>query len=111
MPAYRTVWQEHATEVQLDGFDPDLSAIPITDKESYVKRFSVEERCREGKLPTRGVVIDESSGTSGESNDWVRGAAEREDGRKLLQLALHQRFGDQQLFVINAFHSARGRRG
>ena len=33
----------------------------------------------------------------------MRGAAEREDGRKLLQLALHQRFGDQQLFVINAF--------
>jgi phenylacetate-CoA ligase len=104
VPAYRTVWREHGwPEVQLDGLDPDLSVIPVTDKESYVKRFSVEERCREGKLPTRGVVIDESSGTSGEPNDWVRGAAEREDGRKLLHLALHQRFGDQQLFVINAF--------
>jgi phenylacetate-CoA ligase len=67
VPAYRTVWQEHGCpEVQLDGLDPDLSVIPVTDKESYVKRFSVEERCREGKLPTRGVVIDESSGTSGE---------------------------------------------
>ena len=104
VPAYRTIWQEHGCpEVQLDGLDPDLSAIPITDKESYVKRFSVEERCREGRLPARGVVIDESSGTSGEPNDWVRGAAERDDGRKLLHLALHQQFGDQQLFVINAF--------
>jgi phenylacetate-CoA ligase len=104
VPAYRTIWEEHGRpEVQLAGLDPDLSAIPITDKESYVKRFSIEERCRDGKLPTRGVVIDESSGTSGEPNDWVRGAAEREDGRKLLHLALHQQFGDRQLFVINAF--------
>lgn len=104
VPAYRTIWKEHGCpEVHLHGLDPDLSAIPITDKESYVKRFSVEERCREGKLPPRGVVIDESSGTSGEPNDWVRGAAERDDGRKLLHLAVHQQFGDRQLFVINAF--------
>src|SRR5439155_11309942 len=35
VPAYRAVWQEHGCpEVQLDGLDPDLSAIPITDKES-----------------------------------------------------------------------------
>jgi len=104
VPAYRTIWTEHGRpEVTLDGFDPDLSVLPVTDKESYVKRFSVEERCRRGTLPTRGVVIDESSGTSGEPNDWVRGAAEREDGRKLLHLALHRSFGDEQLFVINAF--------
>jgi phenylacetate-CoA ligase len=104
VPAYRTIWEEHGRpEVQLEGLDPNLTAIPITDKESYVKRFSIEERCRDGKLPTRGVVIDESSGTSGEPNDWVRGAAERDDGRKLLHLALHQQFGDRQLFVINAF--------
>ena len=78
VPAYRTIWEEHGRpEVQLDGLDPDLSAIPITDKESYVKRFSVEERCRDGRFPARGVVIDESSGTSGEPNDWVRGGAER----------------------------------
>jgi len=104
VPAYRTIWEEHGRpEVTLDGFDPVLSALPVTDKESYVKRFSVEERCRDGVLPARGVVIDESSGTSGEPNDWVRGAAERDDGRKLLHLALHRSFGDQQLFVINAF--------
>jgi phenylacetate-CoA ligase len=104
VPAYRTVWQEHGCpEVVVHGLNPDLSVIPITDKESYVKRFSVEQRCRDGKIPSRGVVIDESSGTSGEPNNWVRGTAERDDARKLLHLGVHRNFGDQQLFVINAF--------
>jgi phenylacetate-CoA ligase len=104
VPAYRTLWRERGSpRVELRGLNPDLSVIPVTDKESYVKRFSVEERCRGGSLPSRGVVIDESSGTSGEPSNWVRGAAERADGRKLLHLGMHQLFGDEQLFVINAF--------
>jgi phenylacetate-CoA ligase len=104
VPAYRTIWEEHGRpEVTLRGLDPDLTTIPVVDKESYVKRFSVEERCRGGRIPPRGVVIDESSGTSGEPNDWVRGAEERDDGRKLLHLGLRRNFGGEELFVINAF--------
>jgi len=104
VPAYRTIWAEHGRPaVAVNGLEPDFSALPVTDKESYVKRFSVEERCRDGRIPSRGVVIDESSGTSGEPNNWVRGAAERDDGRKLLHLGMHRNFGHQQLFVINAF--------
>jgi phenylacetate-CoA ligase len=53
--------------------------------------------------PLRGVVIDESSGTSGEASNWVRGSEERSDGRRLLQLGLHKTFGQDGLFVINAF--------
>ena len=89
--------------VALRGWDPDFSGLPVTDKANYVKRFSIEERCRDGRIPPRGVVIDESSGTSGEPNNWVRGAEEREDGRKLLHLGLRQVFGDAPLFVVNAF--------
>ena len=104
VPAYRTVWEEHGSpEVTLDGLDPDLSVLPVTDKESYVRRFTIEERCRDGRIPSRGVVVDESSGTSGDANDWVRGAEERNDARKLLHLGMQRNFGDRQLFVINAF--------
>jgi phenylacetate-CoA ligase len=104
VPAYQVICREQGfPEVVVDGLDPDLSVIPVTDKESYVKRFSVEERCKGGRLPSRGVVIDESSGTSGEPNNWVRGQAERDDGRKLLHMGMDQLFGDEQLFVINAF--------
>jgi acyl-CoA synthetase (AMP-forming)/AMP-acid ligase II len=48
-------------------------------------------------------VIDESSGTSGRPNNWVRGPEERADVRKLLQLDLRQVFGTEPLFVVNAF--------
>lgn len=104
VPAYRAFLEEHGGgDVVLHGFRPDFSAIPITDKENYVKRWTIEERCRGGRIPLRGVVIDESSGTSGEASNWVRGPEERSDGRRLLQLGLHKTFGHAGLFVINAF--------
>ena len=68
VPAYRRLLSEHGDpQVRVRGLVPDFSALPITDKESYVLRFSTEERCRHGHIPPRGVVIDESSGTSGTS--------------------------------------------
>jgi phenylacetate-CoA ligase len=77
--------------------------IPVTDKDNYVRRYSIEDRCRDGRVPPRGVVVDESSGTSGEPTNWVRGPEERADGRKLLQLGIHRTFGHAPLFVVNAF--------
>jgi phenylacetate-CoA ligase len=104
VPAYRRFLAEHGGPgVTLRGFRPDFSALPVTDKESYVRRFAIEERCRDGRLPMRGAVIDESSGTSGEPNNWIRGPEERADGRKLLHMGLRQAFGDEPLFALNAF--------
>ena len=54
-------------------------------------------------MPLRGAVLDESSGSSGTASNWVRGPEERADGRKLLHLGLRQAFGDEPLFLINAF--------
>lgn len=104
VPAYRAFLAEQGGgEVRLRGLRPDFSAIPVTDKQNYVRRFPIEERCRDGVIPRCGVVIDESSGTSGEPNNWVRGPEERADGRRLLQLGLHKTFGHDGLFLINAF--------
>jgi phenylacetate-CoA ligase len=104
VPAYQRLLSEHGNpQVRIRRLVPDFSAFPITDKASYVLRFSTEERCRHGRIPPRGVVIDESSGTSGRPNNWVRGPEERADVRKLLQLDLRQVFGTEPLFVVNAF--------
>jgi phenylacetate-CoA ligase len=46
-----------------------LSSLPVTTKENYVKKYSIVERCYDGKLPAAGVVIDESSGSSGVPNN------------------------------------------
>ena len=104
VPAYRRLLGEHGDpRVRVRRLVPDFSTLPITDKENYVRRFSTEERCRDGHLPHRGVVIDESSGTSGRPSNWVRGPDERADVRKLLQLDLRHVFGARPLFIVNAF--------
>lgn len=104
VPAYRKFLENYpSAQVRLKGLHPDLSLLPVTDKESYVKRYSIEERCLLGKLPDRGVVIDESSGTSGTPNNWIRGPKERAAVKLALQLAFHNHFGNKPIFLINAF--------
>ena len=104
VPAYRDFVAAHGTpKVRARGFDPDLTTIPVTDKDNYVRRYSVEERCVGGAIPPRGVVVDESSGTSGAPNNWVRGPEERTDVKQAMQLALHHQLGREPIFLINAF--------
>jgi phenylacetate-CoA ligase len=103
VPAYRDFVREHGGGVTVRRWRPDFSRVPVTTKENYVRRYPVEERCVGGCLPARGAVIDESSGTSGEPSNWVRGPEERDDARKLLHLGVHRLLGDAPYFVVNAF--------
>jgi phenylacetate-CoA ligase len=98
VPAYR----EFAGG-QPRAFATDFSALPEMDKHSYVKAFPLEAQCVGGEIPRTGVVVDESSGTSGKPNNWVRGADERRAVKKMLNVALHELLGREPLFIINAF--------
>jgi phenylacetate-CoA ligase len=100
-PAYRAFLEEHGAP-SLEGPD-DFARLPITTKENYVKRYSIEARCHGGRIPRTGVVIDESSGSSGVPNNWVRGADERASTRRLLRHAYRLRFGDRPLVFLNCF--------
>ena len=68
VPAYREFLREHGAE-NPQAFED----IPPMDKANYIKRWPLEMLCQGGKLPTRGAVIDESSGSSGTASNWVRG--------------------------------------
>jgi len=85
------------------AFAADFTAVPEMDKESYVKAFPLEAQCVGGEIPNTGVVVDESSGTTGKPNNWVRGPDERRAVKKMLNVALHEQLGREPLFVINAF--------
>ena len=98
VPAYR----EFAASAPR-AFATAFAALPEMDKHSYVKAFPLEEQCLGGEIPRAGVVVDESSGTSGKPNNWVRGAEERRAVKKMLNVALHELLGGEPLFVINAF--------
>jgi phenylacetate-CoA ligase len=103
-PAYRDFMAKHpGAKVKLRGFTPDMSAIPAMDKKNYILSYSIEERCVGGKLPMRGAVIDESSGTSGNPNNWVRGPEERQHVARMLQIAMHHMLGSKPRLFINAF--------
>lgn len=80
-----------------------LSSLPITTKENYVKKYSIVDRCYDGKLPAAGVVIDESSGSSGVPNNWVRSAEEREDVKRILQLNYQLIYRDSGCILLNCF--------
>ncbi len=80
-----------------------LSAVPVMTKENYVVKFGIEERCYGGRIPAPGTVIDESSGSSGIPNNWVRSADERRDVKRALQLSYDIIYNDDQCILLNCF--------
>ncbi|MEQ1769132.1 MAG: hypothetical protein ABL879_04775 [Devosia sp.] len=87
-----------------DGVMPILTSIPEMDKESYVKKYPQEERLLGGVLPRHGVMVDESSGSSGQPTSWVRGKRERMIIKQMMQLTFSRITGDDEtIFILNAF--------
>ncbi|MGY4720249.1 phenylacetate--CoA ligase family protein [Naumannella huperziae] len=106
VPAYREFLAEQGIAPgAVDGEPPTLAGVPEMDKASYIKRWSVQERCLDGRLPTRGVVVDESSGSTGTPTSWVRGPAERNAVRTLLQIGFRgtTAAAEKPIFILNAF--------
>lgn len=100
VPAYADYYKKSGH----NGFGASkFASIPVTDKESYVKKYRIEDRSWEGKLPSRGVTVDESSGSTGSPTNWVRGWDERMNTKELLQLSFHNTFGKDEIFAFNAF--------
>lgn len=94
VPAYRDF-------VAKSGSGP--SDVPETDKSSYIARYSIEERCRGGRIPNRTTMIDESSGSTGVPYNWVRSPKERAVSHKAVNFFARYCYGDEETIVINAF--------
>jgi phenylacetate-CoA ligase len=77
--------------------------IPPMDKQNYIAQWPLEMLCQGGRLPLRGAVIDESSGSSGTATNWVRGAAERAATRRLIQYSTRATLGDEGFILLNCF--------
>lgn len=105
VPAYRAYLESvaPAARVRLQGWVPDFTAIPEMDKAGYISAYGIEQRCVNGVLPRRGVVADESSGSSGNPTNWVRGREERNAVRLILQATFSRYVGGKPIFVLNAF--------
>jgi phenylacetate-CoA ligase len=90
--------REHGAE-HVRAFDQ----IPVMSKDNYIRKYPLEELCQGGKLPERGAVIDESSGSSGTASNWVRGESERYAVRRLIQFSALAAFGAEKFILLNCF--------
>lgn len=104
VPAYASFLKEKGfSKPSFKGMTPLIHEIPPTDKENYVKQFSIEARCIYGKIPDTDVIIDESSGSSGTATNWARGKKERLKNAKVIKFGVQHLLGEKPLFIINAF--------
>ncbi len=104
VPAYREFLKSNGfSKPAFRGMIPNIHEIPFTDKENYVKKYSMDERSVNGKVPTKGVIIDESSGSSGTATNWARGKKERKRNARIIKFGMRNLMGKEPLFIINAF--------
>ncbi len=81
----------------------NLNDVPEMDKTSYIKQYRLEQKLLGGVLPKTGVMLDESSGSSGKPTSWARGAKERRMTRRIMQVAFQRYLGNKNAIVINTF--------
>lgn len=98
VPAYRKFLAEHGVTAPRS-----FAELPIMTKHNYIQRYPLEETLQHGRMPARGAVIDESSGSTGRPTNWVRGEVERAATRKLIQFASQATVGKEPFVLINAF--------
>lgn len=107
VPAYRDFIARRGGMPDLHmtrGLFPDLSSIPEMDKASYVKAYPIHQRIKSGRLPRRGVMVDESSGSSGQPTSWVRGPVERQIVSQMMRLSYRESVDrERPVFILNAF--------
>jgi len=81
----------------------ELDAFPETTKENYVTRYPFAERCRDGRIPIVGTVVDESAGSSGTPFNWLRSDRELRDVHLNTANWIRFTYPTERLFAINAF--------
>ncbi len=103
-PAYADFCEKNGCEVTLVGWKPDFSRVKEMDKGNFIKKYTLAQLCRGGVLPTRGAVIDQSSGSTGKPSNWVRASGERHAVARTMQIALREFVGrDKNILFVNAF--------
>lgn len=100
---YRAANRVPAFASHLGALPQAIEAAPEMDKANYVKAHPTEKRCREGKLPLRNVMIDESSGSTGTPYNWVRTRRERAESQRFISYFAKYCYGTEPRITINAF--------
>ncbi len=105
VPAYREFLKTHGwapKDVEKISW-PQWGQLPVTDKDTYIRKYPIEQRCLNGNLPMRGK-IDESGGASGQPTEWVHSL--EEEGPLLETIGLYRKIwwpDAREIILVNAF--------
>ncbi|HEX5744552.1 MAG TPA: hypothetical protein VFX84_03845 [Candidatus Saccharimonadales bacterium] len=105
VPAYKDYVgkQGHIMGPKIGMWHATLGDVPEMDKDRYIKKYKLEDKLMDGRLPARGVMFDESSGSSGTPTSWVRGRKERRFTKRIMQVAFRHAIEDRDPIVLNTF--------
>lgn len=104
VPAYKDFIQKHQPKGPfITRTAISLGDTPEMDKASYIKQYPLLDKLFDGTLPTHGVMLDESSGSSGKPTSWVRGHKERRFTQRIMQVAFQEYIEKRSPIVINTF--------
>ncbi len=65
VPAYQEFLQEKGWSPKTKDAKEIFLSLPVMDKPNYILPYPIEARCLNGEFFQEGVVIDESSGSTG----------------------------------------------
>lgn len=106
VPAYRKFLGQHNIDPKsIRSIEDFNNLVPCTTKDNYIRYYSLNERCINGKIPLK-ITLDESSGTSGEPTFWVRSEDEEKYLKMLMKASFKHLYGfnnDDNFFVLNCF--------
>jgi phenylacetate-CoA ligase len=71
VPAYKTFLQSAKINPQSIQTFADFQTLPLLTKDNYIKRYSLANLCRQGKLETCDLIAV-SSGSTGQPTFWPR---------------------------------------
>ncbi len=103
VPAYKKFLDKSGWVPTTTNANELFKSLPVTDKPNYILAYRTEERCFNGTFLHKGVVIDESSGSTGIPYNWVRCEKEREIVKKLIAVYLRYCYGNEKYIVLNTF--------
>ncbi len=104
VPAYEDYMKKKKYDgPKITAFGASLNDVPEIDKTSYIKEYFLTAKLTDGILPKSGVMLDESSGSSGHPTSWARGAKERRFTRRIIQVAFQHIIEGRSPIVINTF--------
>jgi len=104
VPAYKYFLKKHKIKVTLVKTISDFAKIPATTKENYIEKYSLKDRCWDGKLD-RIHMISASSGTTGEPHFWPRDLNAEIEGAYIHELIFKDIFtiDKKKTLFVNGF--------